>query len=99
CARKPSPFLATKLRAQFYKPWMATIKRWAQTADQEVLELPDSAVNRLCPEGMEAVLSGKADPGHWPDHFEAVVQLRRDLATLPDGTSAARWHAARWVAA
>ena len=97
CARKPSPFNGTRLRPGYYLSWLDQLGAWAQGADVTALTLPDSARWRLTPEGMEEALSGKAEIGGWPDHFECFAQLLNALDRLPDAAAPLRWHAARWV--
>lgn len=97
CARKPSPFNGTRLRASYYQPWLAQLAAWAQDESAAETGLPPAACKRLTQAGMEEALSDKAPIDAWPDHFECFGTLLSALAQLPNPMGPARWHAARWV--
>ncbi|HIV72890.1 MAG TPA: exodeoxyribonuclease V subunit beta [Candidatus Aquabacterium excrementipullorum] len=99
CARKPSPFNGTRLRAGYYGPWLDQLAAWADDPDLRHPDLPDAARRRLVQAGMEEALSGKAEVDGWPDHFECFATLLAALEQLPDPGAPMRWHAARWVQA
>ncbi|WP_157268050.1 exodeoxyribonuclease V subunit beta [Azohydromonas aeria] len=94
-ARKTCLLNRSKIQARYYEPWLRKLETWAETPGQVHTDLPDKALERLCPDGMREA----SKPGlELPDHFEAIERLHAALAALPDLKVELRRHAARCIA-
>ncbi|MGJ7543180.1 exodeoxyribonuclease V subunit beta [Variovorax sp. LT1R16] len=93
---KTSVFNKTKLRAQYYEPWLRELHGWATSArsDRPVLNKGEF---RLTPAGLDDACKGDAPPV-WPAEFSAFAQLMAALDALPPIAPRLRLHAAAQIA-
>lgn len=93
---KTSVFNKTKLRAQYYEPWLRELHDWAGGArsDRPVLNKGEF---RLTPAGLDDACKGEAPPA-WPAEFGAFAQLMAALDALPPLAPRLRLHAAAQIA-
>ncbi|WP_219209672.1 exodeoxyribonuclease V subunit beta [Variovorax boronicumulans] len=93
---KTSVFNKTKLRAQYYEPWLRELHDWASGArsDRPVLNKGEF---RLTPAGLDDACKGDAPPA-WPAEFGAFAQLVAALDALPPLAPRLRLHAAAQIA-
>ncbi|MDD2546852.1 MAG: UvrD-helicase domain-containing protein, partial [Burkholderiaceae bacterium] len=80
--------------------WLDTLQAWAQgSIADEVPPLTDTAWTRLTPNGLaEARQDGESLPADLPSVFADFAQLGPALEALPRTATAARQHAAAWIA-
>ena len=94
---KACPFNKSKLRSQYYSPWLAALAAWADDPAADALGLTDTALRRLTPAGMEDALNGKHRVD-LPDHFAAFERLLQARDELPGITGELRAFAAANIA-
>jgi exodeoxyribonuclease V beta subunit len=82
-----------KMQERFFKPWFEKLTAWAADAEQEELDL-GTGFTRLTPDGIAE--AWKSNPPSHPA-FEAMVELKVALDTLPTPDAAVLEHAAHWV--
>ncbi|RAU49697.1 MULTISPECIES: exodeoxyribonuclease V subunit beta [unclassified Pseudomonas] len=84
-----------KMQERYFKPWFDKLIAWANDDQQEQLDL-GTGFTRLTPEGIAEAWKSNA-----PTHpaFEAMVELKVALDTLPTPDAAVLEHAAQWVGA
>lgn len=83
-----------KFRAQFYKSWLNKIRTWAESPDQEKLDI-GTGWKRLTPEGIEEIWIGPP-PVH--PALQETARLQETLNNLPCPYEDLLAHAARWIA-
>ena len=84
-----------KMQERYFKPWFDKLIAWANDEDQEQLDL-GTGFTRLTPDGIAE--AWKNNPPSHPA-FEAMVELKVALDTLPTPDAAVLEHAAQWVGA
>lgn len=84
-----------KMQERYFKPWFDKLIAWASDEDQEQLDL-GTGFTRLTPDGIAE--AWKSNPPSHPA-FEAMVELKVALDTLPTPDAAVLEHAAQWVGA
>jgi exodeoxyribonuclease V beta subunit len=84
-----------KMQERYFKPWFDKLIAWANDEDQEQLDL-GTGFTRLTPDGIAE--AWKNNPPSHPA-FEAMVELKVALDTLPTPDAAVLQHAAQWVGA
>lgn len=82
-----------KMQERYFRPWFDKLIAWANDEDQEQLDL-GSGFTRLTPDGIAE--AWKSNPPSHPA-FEAMVELKVALDTLPTPDAAVLEHAAQWV--
>ena len=82
-----------KMQERYFKPWFEKLNAWAADEDQEELDL-GTGFTRLTPDGIAE--AWKSNPPSHPA-FEAMVELKVALDTLPTPDAAVLEHAAHWV--
>jgi exodeoxyribonuclease V beta subunit len=92
-APKDTVFNRSKLREQYYGPWLVALTRWAQDPDAGAIEgLSEKGMLRLVPAGLQdACKDGAAVDS--PPEFAAFETLLAALAALPQPGPALRVHA------
>ncbi len=83
-----------KFREQYYKPWLAKIRDWANSPEQKLLEI-GKGWERLTPEGMAEIWIDGPPPIH--PAFENIPRLQKALNNLPDAYEHLLAHATHWV--
>jgi len=84
-----------KMQERYFRPWFEKLTAWAEDEDQEQLDL-GTGFTRLTPDGIAE--AWKNNPPSHPA-FEAMVELKVALDTLPTPDAAVLQHAAQWVGA
>jgi exodeoxyribonuclease V beta subunit len=84
-----------KMQERYFKPWFDKLIAWANDEEQEQLDL-GTGFTRLTPDGIAE--AWKNNPPSHPA-FEAMVELKVALDTLPTPDAAVLEHAAQWVSA
>jgi exodeoxyribonuclease V beta subunit len=84
-----------KMQERYFKPWFDKLIAWANDDEQEQLDL-GTGFTRLTPDGIAE--AWKSNPPSHPA-FEAMVELKVALDTLPTPDAAVLEHAAQWVGA
>jgi exodeoxyribonuclease V beta subunit len=84
-----------KMQERYFKPWFDKLIAWANDEEQEQLDL-GTGFTRLTPDGIAE--AWKNNPPSHPA-FEAMVELKVALDTLPTPDAAVLEHAAQWVGA
>jgi exodeoxyribonuclease V beta subunit len=84
-----------KMQERYFKPWFDKLIAWANDEMQEQLDL-GTGFTRLTPDGIAE--AWKNNPPSHPA-FEAMVELKVALDTLPTPDAAVLEHAAQWVGA
>jgi exodeoxyribonuclease V beta subunit len=84
-----------KMQERYFRPWFDKLIAWANDDEQEQLDL-GSGFTRLTPDGIAE--AWKNNPPSHPA-FEAMVELKVALDTLPTPDAAVLEHAAQWVGA
>jgi exodeoxyribonuclease V beta subunit len=84
-----------KMQERYFKPWFDKLIAWANDEQQEQLDL-GTGFTRLTPDGIAE--AWKNNPPSHPA-FEAMVELKVALDTLPTPDAAVLEHAAQWVSA
>jgi exodeoxyribonuclease V beta subunit len=82
-----------KMQERYFRPWFDKLIAWANDEDQEQLDL-GTGFTRLTPDGIAE--AWKSNPPSHPA-FEAMVELKVALDTLPTPDAAVLQHAAHWV--
>lgn len=82
-----------KMQERYFRPWFEKLTAWATDDDQEELDL-GTGFTRLTPDGIAE--AWKNNPPSHPA-FEAMVELKEALGTLPTPDAAVLEHAAHWV--
>ncbi|KFE49652.1 exodeoxyribonuclease V subunit beta [Pseudomonas syringae] len=82
-----------KMQERYFKPWLEKLNAWAADEEQEDLDL-GTGFTRLTPDGIAE--AWKSNPPAHPA-FEAMVELKVALDTLPTPDAAVLEHAAHWV--
>ncbi|OCR25765.1 exodeoxyribonuclease V subunit beta [Pseudomonas syringae] len=82
-----------KMQERYFKPWFEKLNAWAADEEQEDLDL-GTGFTRLTPDGIAE--AWKSNPPSHPA-FEAMVELKVALDTLPTPDAAVLEHAAHWV--
>jgi exodeoxyribonuclease V beta subunit len=82
-----------KMQERYFKPWFDKLIAWASDEEQEQLDL-GTGFTRLTPDGIAE--AWKSNPPSHPA-FEAMVELKVALDTLPTPDAAVLEHAAHWV--
>ena len=82
-----------------YTRWLTALAEWASSTDDSVLDLTDTAKERLTPKGLLAVRTVGASAITLPGDFQAFADLLAALKALPDPAIALRLHAAAHVQA
>ena len=96
-ADKSCPFNKSKLRPQYYEPWLEAITAWVNDEAADVLDL-NKGNTRFTPAGMAEALK----PGcsvDLPDYFAAFERLLQAVEALPVLAAGLRAHAAVRIAA
>ncbi|SFM24265.1 exodeoxyribonuclease V subunit beta [Halopseudomonas yangmingensis] len=86
-----------KLQRRYFAPWLASLRDWANAAEQQQPNLTDSAWHRLSEKGLAEAWKQGSPPAH--PAIAAISQLKQDLAALPNPEQDALTHAAGWIAA
>jgi exodeoxyribonuclease V beta subunit len=97
-ADKACPFNKSKLRANFYQPWLAALSAWSLDAAMEEIAISDAGRARLTPAGLEAALKADAVLPDLPPEFAALEALWAALDELPAMAPPLRLHAASRIA-
>ncbi|MFP3921996.1 exodeoxyribonuclease V subunit beta [Pseudomonas sp. W5-36] len=84
-----------KMQERYFRPWFDKLIAWANDDEQEQLDL-GTGFTRLTPDGIAE--AWKNNPPSHPA-FEAMVELKVALDTLPTPDAAVLEHAAQWVGA
>jgi exodeoxyribonuclease V beta subunit len=84
-----------KMQERYFRPWFDKLIAWANDEAQEQLDL-GTGFTRLTPDGIAE--AWKSNPPSHPA-FEAMVELKVALDTLPTPDAAVLEHAAQWVGA
>ncbi|WP_268797923.1 exodeoxyribonuclease V subunit beta [Pseudomonas huanghezhanensis] len=84
-----------KIQERYFRPWFDKLIAWASDDEQEQLDL-GGGFTRLTPDGIAE--AWKSNPPSHPA-FEAMVELKVALDTLPTPDAAVLEHAAQWVGA
>ena len=96
-ADKACPFNKSKVRPQYYEPWLATLASWADDDAADEIDMKTGRT-RFTPAGMAEALK----PGcrvDLPDHFAAFERLMHAVDALPTSAAGLRAHAAVRIAA
>ncbi|MCV2367483.1 exodeoxyribonuclease V subunit beta [Roseateles oligotrophus] len=93
-ADKACPFNKSKLRANYYEPWLKALAEWSLDADLAEIEMSDKAQFRLTPAGLQDALKADAAPPALPEQFAAFETLLAGLAGVPALAPPLRLHAA-----
>ena len=96
-ADKACPFNKSKVRPQYYEPWLATLASWADDDAADEIDMKTGRT-RFTPAGMNEALKpgGSID---LPDHFAAFERLMQAVEALPVPAAHLRAHAALRIAA
>ncbi|MCV2356710.1 exodeoxyribonuclease V subunit beta [Paucibacter sp. B2R-40] len=97
-ADKACPFNKSKLRPNFYQPWLAALSAWSQDAAMQEIAISDAGRARLTPAGLEDALKGDASLPPLPAEFAAFETLLAAMADLPAMAPPLRLHAASLIA-
>ena len=84
-----------KMQERYFRPWFDKLIAWANDDEQEQLDL-GTGFTRLTPDGIAE--AWKNNPPSHPA-FEAMVELKVALDTLPTPDADVLEHAAQWVGA
>ena len=84
-----------KMQERYFRPWFEKLTAWAADEELEELDL-GTGFTRLTPDGIAE--AWKSNPPSHPA-FEAMVELKVALDTLPTPDAAVLEHAAHWVGA
>lgn len=84
-----------KMQERYFRPWFDKLIAWANDDEQEQLDL-GTGFTRLTPDGIAEAWKN-SPPSH--PAFEAMVELKVALDTLPTPDAAVLEHAAQWVGA
>ncbi|SDU26662.1 exodeoxyribonuclease V subunit beta [Halopseudomonas salegens] len=87
-----------KLQRRYFAPWFVSLREWANTPEQEKLDLTDSAWHRLSEEGLAEAWKGGSPPPTHPA-MTAIIALKQALAELPSPEQTGLTQAANWIAA
>ena len=82
-----------KMQERYFRPWFDKLTAWAADEELEELDL-GTGFTRLTPDGIAE--AWKSNPPSHPA-FEAMVELKVALDTLPTPDAAVLEHAAHWV--
>lgn len=84
-----------KMQERYFRPWFDKLIAWANDDEQEQLDL-GTGFTRLTPDGIAEAWKN-SPPSH--PAFEAMVELKVALDTVPTPDAAVLEHAAQWVGA
>jgi exodeoxyribonuclease V beta subunit len=82
-----------KMQERYFRPWFEKLTAWAADEELEELDL-GTGFTRLTPDGIAE--AWKSNPPSHPA-FEAMVELKVALDTLPTPDAAVLEHAAHWA--
>ncbi|MDC8772657.1 exodeoxyribonuclease V subunit beta [Roseateles albus] len=97
-ADKACPFNKSKLRPNFYQPWLRALAAWSQDAAMEEIEISAAGRARLTPGGLAEALKADAALPELPADFAAFEALLAALDGLPALAPPLRLHAASRIA-
>ncbi|MEG1969118.1 MAG: exodeoxyribonuclease V subunit beta [Burkholderiaceae bacterium] len=85
-----------KLQARYFTPWIDALRAWAEGDATIPLEDKSTGWTRLTPAGLKEAWKVGDPPAH--PALDAMLTLKAELASLPEGKDRVMAHAARWFA-
>ena len=93
-ASKGNGWDGRRLSPRHYTGWLATLRQWAEDAQQDAAPDLKTGWDRFTPDGLLGARKPDAPPIALPPEFAAFATLKADIGKLPEISVALRLHAA-----